>query len=349
MKRISDKMKKTGVKSPKRFILVIIVIATILAVVLGSMFYPDQGYTGKAEPITIGYSPFEQTALFWIAEDQHFFEANGLNVTLRKYDSGVGSLDGMMNGEVDITVGVAEFPTVGRALRKERIRIIGSIAKTEQIYLVGRKDRGIENISDLKGKRVGTTSRTISHFYLGRFLELHGMNMKDITLVEVETPAEWVDAVVNGDIDAVATSQPYANSAQERLGANAVVWPAQGGQLLFGLIISTNEWITKHPEPVSRLLKSLAQAEEYVIHNPAEAKAIVQKRLNLDAAYMETVWSQDQFSLSLEQSLILAMEDEARWMINNNLTTEKNVPDFLDYIYEDGLKAVKPEAVDIIR
>ena len=43
------------------------------------------------------------------------------------------------------------------------------------------------------------------------------------------------------------------------------------------------------------------------------------------------------------------MEDEARWMITNNLTTEKQVPNFLDYIYEDGLKAVKPEAVNIIR
>ena len=56
-----------------------------------------------------------------------------------------------------------------------------------------------------------------------------------------------------------------------------------------------------------------------------------------------------QFSLSLDQSLITAMEDEARWMIKNYLTTEKKVPDFLNYIYADGLKAVKPEAVNIIR
>jgi NitT/TauT family transport system substrate-binding protein len=118
---------------------------------------------------------------------------------------------------------------------------------------------------------------------------------------------------------------------------------------LYGLIISTDEWITKHPELVSRFLKSLAQAEEYAFRNPAEAKAIVQKRLNLDAAYMETVWSQNQFSLLLDQALILTMEDEARWMIENNLTREKQVPDFMNYIYLDGLKAVKPEAVNIIR
>ncbi len=45
----------------------------------------------------------------------------------------------------------------------------------------------------------------------------------------------------------------------------------------------------------------------------------------------------------------IAMEDEARLMIKDNLAAEKQVPDFLNYIYVDGLKAVKAEAVDIIR
>jgi len=328
-------------------------IIAVVIVVLGAAFVlwtrAPKGYSGKMESITIGYSPFESTGLIWIAEDQHFFSRNGLNVTLRKYDTGVGSLDGMVRGEADIAVGVTEYPMVGRVLQKARIRTIGIIDKIELIHLVGRKDRGIEKVSDLKGKRVGTTLRTIAHFYLGRFLNLNGMNMQDITLIDVKTPAEWVNAVANGDIDAIATAQPYAYLAKERLGANAVFWSAQGGQPLFALIISAGEWITKHPELVTRVLKSLAQAEEYVIRNPAEAKVIVQKSLNLNAAYIETVWSQNQFSLSLDQSLITAMEDEARWMIKNNLTTEKKVPDFNDYIYVDGLKAVKPEAVNIIR
>jgi NitT/TauT family transport system substrate-binding protein len=71
--------------------------------------------------------------------------------------------------------------------------------------------------------------------------------------------------------------------------------------------------------------------------------------MNFDDAYLEIIWQRYQFSLSLGQSLITAMEDEARWMIKNKLTTEKQVPNFLNYIYEDGLKAIKPEAVNIIR
>jgi NitT/TauT family transport system substrate-binding protein len=64
---------------------------------------------------------------------------------------------------------------------------------------------------------------------------------------------------------------------------------------------------------------------------------------------MDILWSESLFSISLDQSLIVTMEDEARWMIKNNLTSEKQIPDFLGYIYEDALKAIKPEAVNIIR
>ena len=303
----------------------------------------------KMESFVVAYAPFESIGLLSIAEDQQLFSRNGVDVTLRKYDTGASALDGMLNGEADLAVGSNEFPLVGRAFHKARICTIGSIAKSEFIYLVGRRDRGIEMISDLKGKRVGTTFGTIAEFFLGRFLELHGMSIKDITMVNLKAPAEWVVAVVNGDIDAVATAQPYANSVKDRLGDNAVIWSVQSNQPMFTQVISTDEWVTKHPELVRKILRSLAQAEEYTILNPAEARAIIQKRLNLDAAYMETVWSQNQYYLSLDQSLIVAMEDEARWMIKNGLTNEKEIPDFSKFIHEDGLKAIMPEMVTIVR
>ena len=40
------------------------------------------------------------------------------------------------------------------------------------------------------------------------------LNIQDVTLVDLKTPTDWVDAVVNGSIDAVATAQPYADSGK---------------------------------------------------------------------------------------------------------------------------------------
>lgn len=307
----------------------------------------QEGYPGPAKPIVMAYAPFESTALVWVAEEAGFFKLNGLDVTPRKYDTGAGALNGMIKGEADIAVGVAEFPVVGKAFLKEGIRAIGTTDKAEFVFLVGRKDRGVGNVPDLKGKRVGTTLGTVAHFHLGRVLNLNGMNTEDVTVVDLKTPAEWVDAVANGDVDAVATAQPYVNYARDRLGANGVVLSIQSRQPIYGLIVSSKQWIGENPELARRFLKSLLQAEEYLETHAKEAKEIVQEALNLNPSYIEAVWSQNLFSVSLEQSLILAMEQEARWMIGNNLTPEKTVPNFLDFIYSDGLKSVKPGAVNI--
>jgi len=332
----------------KRILLVGISIFGVLAMLFGS-WSCQKGYSGPVESMTVAWSSFEQEALLWIAEDQNLFNKNGLNVNLQKYDTGAGSLNGMINGEADITIGVSEFPMVTKAFQKSNVRIVGVAAKIEQQYLVARKDKGIEKVSDLKGKRIGTTLGTIAEFYLGRFLELNGISIKDVTVVDLKTPAEWENAVPDGTVDAIVTAQPYADLASNRLGSNAVVWPAQSGQYIFGLIVSTDDWVAKNPEPIQRFLKSLVQAQDYASSHPTEAKAIIQKKLGMDTALVESIWSRDQFSVSLDQSLVVAMEDEARWMISNNLTTEKQIPFFNDYINENALKEVKPEAVNIIR
>lgn len=328
-----------------------IVVAVIALSALGAWYLtgvPEPAAT-PAEPVTVAYSPFESTALLWVAKDQHFFEKNGLNVTLREYESGAGSLEGVVNDEADLTVGVTEFPLVRKALQGVKVRALGTVDKGDFTYIVARKDRRIVNVSDLRGKKIGTTTGTIAEFHLGRFLMLNGMTMEDITLVDVRTPAGWVNEVANGNIDAISTSQPYANAARDLLGDNAVMWSAQGRQPLFALIVSTNAWIAAHPGTARKFLHSLADAEEYLNTHPAEARAIVQKRLNFDPGYMDTVWQQNQFGLSLDQSLVIAMEDEARWMIANNLTNATAVPDFRHYISTKGLEEIKPGSVRIIR
>ena len=61
------------------------------------------------------------------------------------------------------------------------------------------------------------------------------------------------------------------------------------------------------------------------------------------------MWPKNDFTTSLPQSLIVAMDDEARWRIANGLTFKIVVPNYLDYIYLDGLETLKPKAVTIIR
>jgi NitT/TauT family transport system substrate-binding protein len=251
-----------------------------------------------------------------------------------------------LKGEVDIAE-AAKFPFVRAVFEKEKIRLIACNDKFENDYIVGRKDRGIKNISDLRGKRIGVALKTINEFYWGRFLELNRINMRNVTLVDL-TPAQYVKAIAGGEVDALIAWQPYIYRIQKEV-SGVVIWPAQSSQAAYGILVCGSEWVREHTEVVKRFLKSLREAEDYLVRHPDEAKTIVQKRLNYDDSYIASIWPQHQFTLSLDQTLIVAMKDEAQWMINNNLTSEKTIPDFMNYIYIDGLKAVKPEAVSIIR
>jgi len=333
----------------KRIISVGVSLLGILTILIVSGSCAPKGYSGPIESVTVTYASYESNGLLFIADEEHFFAQNGLNIKMHPFEIGPVALQELSRGQSDIAIGIAEFPIVESAFQKSNIQALATIDKADIYFLVGRKDRGIQIPADLAGKRIKTTKGTAVDFYMRRFLEINGVNTENVTFVDIQTSKEAMAAILNGDVDAASEIQPNVNATVSQLGSNAVSWREQSGQLAYGLTVAQKDWIAKNPETVRRFLLALKQAEDYLTRNPAQAKAIVQKRLNLDAGYMETVWSQNQFGLSLDQSLVAAMEDEARWMISSNLTTEKQIPNFNDDIYEDALKAVTPEVVNIIR
>ena len=323
-------------------------VGILLMMVFSSWSCSPESDSGPTESIRLGTVLLEPSVPIFVAQEHNFFSENKLDVIIKYYDVGLNAAKGVVNGEVDLSTPVAEYVLVGSVFDKKNLKAIASIDKVDYAFVVGRKDRGINTIPDLKGKKIGVVRGTILDFQLGRFLDLHGLGVGDVEFVN-GTLKESADAIIHGDIDAVMSIPPFIGNVQSQLGDHAVLWPAQNGQPFYSLVLGLNEWITQNPKAAKRFLKTMRQAEDYIAQHPDQAKAILKKKLNFTDHEVDRVWSQNQFVLSIDQSLILAMEDEARWMISNHMTTEKRVPDFLNYIYEDGLKAIKPEAVNIIR
>lgn len=312
---------------------------------LGSWSCSRSDYSGRMETIHIGVPPLEQNALLYVAEHKGFFANNGLLIAIKDYDTGVTAIKGLLNGEVNIA-GAAEFPVVRAVFQKEDVRVIACNDKFENDYIVGRRDRGFTKISDLKGKRIGVALKTINEFYLGRFLELNGMNIRDVTLIDL-APVQYLKAFGGGEVDAIIAWQPYVHRLEKQV-KGAVVWPGQSSQAAFGVLVCSNGWLAQHADTVKRFFKSLREAEDHLVRHPDEAKTIVQKRLSYEDSYVAHVWPQHRFALSLDQTLVVAMKDEAQWLIDSHLTNEKTIPDFVSHIHTDALKAVKPDSVNII-
>jgi len=114
-------------------------------------------------------------------------------------------------------------------------------------------------------------------------------------------------------------------------------------------LASKKDFIEANSELIKKILRALTKAEEFIKDNRKESVDIVASYLKTDRESIDKLWDGYKFRLSLSQSLLVIMEDQARWAIKNNLTDAVEVPNYLDYIYMDALEEVKPGAIGIIR
>jgi len=332
----------------KVWIFGIVILSIVLLGYCGwALLFSCDEYTGTPQHIVIGTSPVELSGLIYIADELGFFTDNGLIPTIIDYESGKAATIDLIKGDLDIaSASDIVFSKLG--LTNEKILAIACIGESEDHYVIARKDFGISQISDLAGRKIGVSNGTSAEFYLSRFLEIQGTDPLNMIIIRYPSPS-LIDFLLSGEVDAIASWDPYVYHGENKLGAQAVVWPIQCGQMMHWVALCKKDYITNHPEIIVRYLRALNEAENYVLNNPDDAKRIIQHRIHADDTYMNRVWPRCHLILGLGQSVIIAMEDEARWMMKNNPDGFTEMPNYLDYLYLDGLEEIRPDLVDIIR
>ncbi len=315
------------------------------AIIMISLAIPV--YADTSKKLTIGAVTGDYASILWIADAKGYFREEGLEVTLIPYEAGLTALEDNLTGKIDVA-SVKEFPTTLASYDHPEIRILACIGSPNIHELVARKDRGIAQVADLKGKHVGFMKKSSAHFFLINFLEANGLSFNDIKPVCL-TPSASVDAMDKGEIDAAMLWDPYVTLTKKRLKGNAISWSGQGDRDFYFLLTVREELLKTRPEIVKPLVKAILKAERLIKTNEPEAKDIISHRLKRDRAYMDQVWPKLKLGVSLPQSLLIAMEDGARLAIRFGITKMTEIPNFLELIDEDDLRALDPEKVSLIR
>jgi len=326
-------------------LLIGITLIFIIGISVGGCQKQPEKYTGPVEEITVAAAEYLTGALIYIAEDRGFFEENGLDVTIKGYGSGKACADALMNGEADIATS-AGFVFVSNSFDNTDLRVFGTVATAQVKELVARKDKRITTINDLVGKKIGVTRKSGAEFLLGVFLALNTLSYEDVELVDLKA-SEIVEAILNGNIDAGFTWDPYTYNIKKELGENVISW--FGGEDFFFVLLTKEDWIENNPAAAERFIKSVLEAEDYIKDNSQEAKEFVKNRFNYESDYIDYSWPKQKFVVTLEQAMLITFEDQARWRIKQGLADATEVANYLEYIYLDALEAVKPEAIRIMR
>lgn len=300
-------------------------------------------YTGPIETVRLSTYLGEYAGLIWIAQNKGYFAENGLDVNIKEFQTGIEAMDSLVAGEADLST-QAEAVVVANIVEDEDFKIIAEINSTYGLKLIANRSSSISKAADLKGKRIAVTQKSPAEYFLSTFLIFNNVDNSEVEITYLK-PAEIIPAFEAGQIDAVMIWQPLAYQIEGKLGQNSISWEGQTNTPFRFLLTGTNELINERPQVPERFLKALVQAQNVP---PAEARQILKNRLKYEEKYMEVIWPNLDFHVTLDQKLLPLMEDEARFAIENNTTQLKEIPDYLNYIYVDALKIIKPEAVTII-
>ena len=299
------------------------------------------------EKITISTSLDAKSALLYIALDNGYFSHNGLEVTLKSFPSGKIGCEQLKAGKVDIA-NFTDFVLVDQVFSGTTLlRCLGAIAAADDHQLITKKDRGILTASDLRGRKIGAPQGTTAEFFLGRFLAFNDLAWHEADFVNVN-PDDLESALTTGRVDAVMIWEQWAEKIKKSLENQIRSWPGQSGQKYYWLLVTTDAFIKARPEVLERLFRALDQAEKFLKNQPAESITIIAQWTGLDPASVQAALTRNRCALSFDQSLLIALEDEARWMIRNKLTGQSMVPNYLEYMKVEALSKVNPQAVRLI-
>lgn len=282
-----------------------------------------------------------------IAEKKGYFKDNNLETQIIEYPSGPPAVADLLAAKVDFAV-AADFVGVRNIFTSNDLRILAEVSKHEDFSIVWRKGGGIINVKDLKGKKIGVTKKGVGEFFLLQFLTANNVHAKDAQIVDL-SPAEAVSQFKEGKIDAVVVFNPYVHALKKMLGENAVIWPVQNNQKVFALLYGTDSFLKDHQDVARRYVRALLKAEKFLKENDAEARAILAEKMKYGSEYIDYIWSKFDFTIGLDQSLLLSMEDQARFAIDSKLADKSQVPNYLDYIYFDALQNNEPDRISMIR
>jgi sulfonate transport system substrate-binding protein len=308
----------------------------------------DRKPVGPPEKITIAYASPPSTTLADIALAKEYFEMEGLEVTPIFLSSGKAALEEVLAGKADAAT-VAETPLMFAIMNGQKVSIITSIQTTNtNAAIVARKDRGIAAPRDLKGKRIGVTAGTAAEFFLDVFLTDHDISRQEVTVVNLK-PDKTTTALVKGDVSAVSTWSPYKSQTQKKLGDKGITFIDEDIYTQFFTIVVAQEYARHNPSGVRKILRALIRAESFVSRDQAETQRIVAELRRIDITSLNDMWKGSTYGVSLDQSLLLALEDESAWAVKSGLTDMRAIPNYLDFISLDGLASVKPIAVRLVK
>jgi NitT/TauT family transport system substrate-binding protein len=200
----------------------------------------------------------------------------------------------------------------------------------------------------LRGKRIATQRGSAVHYFLHLFLLKNEIGQDEFTPLFLKAE-ELPRALADGRIDAFSMREPFISEAQSLLEDDAIVFEEPGLYVKSMNLVARFNVVEQQPGLIEMVLRSLLKAERFLREHPEEARQVVAGRLvGDDPSQFDEIWPKMTLEISLGHALLLSLEDEARWAVEQDLVEDSQPPDFSQLLYLTPMKRVAPDALSVI-
>lgn len=209
-----------------------------------------------------------------LADRLGYFAQAGVAVDWLPQESGAQALNSAMQGQADVVAGAYEH-LFGLHQRGLNYQSFVQTSRTPQVSLGGSTRHGSawRSAADIKGARVGVSALdSTTHWTVCQWLIRHGLTVQDVTFVEVGSSPGVVEAMRNGQIDALCNPDPVMHWLEQKnqirvLGdARTLQGTRQwmGGAVPGASLFAQADFLQRHPERVQALTDAVVRALKWL-------------------------------------------------------------------------------------
>jgi len=331
----------------KKRAVLLVLAALLIGVVAFLALRSPVTSTGAVTKVTIAVPAQINSALVFVASGQGLFLKAGVDVVSQPFELGKDALKSVLDGKADLAV-VADTPVMFALLGGADIAMLAGISQGRRaLAIVAHSDRGISQIQDLRGKSVGVTMGTNLTYFLDAMLQVHGVPGDKVNLADLKTDAV-ISAFKEGRIDAAVVFQPFLVKLETEMGDRINVFYGEDVYAFRFILVGKPSYIESHPQEVRRVLSALIAANQAIRANPVEARRVVGDAAKIDDATMAQLFEPEDYVVSLDQAMLLALDDQTRWAMQKGLVAPGPTPNYLNAMKYQNLEAVLPAAVTIV-
>src|SRR6266849_1004646 len=150
-----------------------------------------------------------------IAVRQGYFKEEGLDVEWLRFALGKEGRDAMIAGAIDLNATAPTPFLIGLDKRVPYVAIGVNSLFCGSNHMIVLKQSDINNVAQLKGKRIGLPKGTITEFiFVSKVAPAHGLKASDFQIANIPDAKDRIPSMVAKAVDATALGDPFVAIAE---------------------------------------------------------------------------------------------------------------------------------------